>query len=194
MTLEEFNQQLKETGKIEALSEALFFSDAMTDRALQYMDKLNNHYHTKKERQEIFSELTGKQIPESSHVVPPFYTDFGLNITVGKGVYINMGVTMQDQGGVTIGDGCQVGHHVSILTINHDDDPENRGQLFPRPISIDKNVWIGSHAIILPGVSIGYGAIIGAGSVVTKDVPDCAVVAGNPARVIKMLAAEKFAD
>ena len=187
MKLEEFNQQIKETGKIEALSEALFFSDAMTERALQYMDELNNHYHTKKERQEIFGELTGKQMPESSYVVPPFYTDFGLNIKLGQGVYINMGVTMQDQGGITIGDGCQIGHHVSILTINHDANPENRGRLFPRPISIGENVWIGSHSIILPGVSIGYGAIIAAGSVVTKDVAACTVVAGKPARVIKKL-------
>ena len=116
---------------------------------------------------------------------PPFYTDCGKNIKIGKNVFINACCRFQDQGGIEIGDGSLIGHNTTIATLNHDFNPAKRQNLTPSPVKIGKNVWIGSDCTILPGVEIGDGAIIGAGSVVTKSIPTNAVAVGNPARVIK---------
>lgn len=116
---------------------------------------------------------------------PPFYTDCGLNITVGKSVFINSCCNFQDQGGIRIGDGSLIGHKVVLATLNHGLAPEDRGSLYPLPIVIGKNVWVGASATILPGVTIGDNAIIAAGAVVTKDVARNTIVAGVPAKVIK---------
>lgn len=115
----------------------------------------------------------------------PFYTDFGKNITVGKRVFINAGCTFQDQGGVVIGDDVLIGHNVVIATLNHVMNPYRRADMIPAPVKTGARVWIGSNSTILPGITIGEGAVIGAGSVVTRDVPANAVAVGNPARVIK---------
>ena len=104
---------------------------------------------------------------------------------MGTNVFINSCCCFQDQGGIVIGDGSLVGHCVVIATINHDPNPARRGDEYLKPVTIGKNVWIGSHATILPGVTIGDGAIVAAGAVVTKDVPVGAAVGGVPARVIK---------
>ena len=116
---------------------------------------------------------------------PPFYTDCGKNLHIGKNVFINSGCCFQDQGGITIGDGALIGHNVVMATLNHSEDPETRGNLHPAPIHIGRNVWIGASAIILPGVTIGDGAIVGAGSVVTRDVPENMIVTGVPARILR---------
>lgn len=92
---------------------------------------------------------------------------------------------MQDQGGIYIGDGAQLGHHATIVTLNHDFDPEKRGDLHPAPVHIGRRVWLGANVTVLPGVSIGDGAIIAAGAVVTKDVPANTIAAGVPAKVVK---------
>lgn len=176
---------MKNQQTIKAGSEALWFSDDMTQRALKITSNMNSGYHTPKEVRAMLAELTGKQISDSVYLIPPFYTDFGLNISLGQRIYINMGCTMQDQGGIEIGDGTQIGHHVTMVTINHDEDPQHRGDLHPKPIRIGKNVWIGANATILPGVQIGDGAIIAAGAVVCKNVEANTVAAGIPARIIK---------
>lgn len=116
---------------------------------------------------------------------PPFYTDCGKNLHIGKNVFINSGCRFQDQGGITIGDGALIGHNVVMATLNHSEDPETRGNLHPAPIHIGRNVWIGASATILPGVTIGDGAIVGAGSVVTRDVPENMIVTGVPARILR---------
>lgn len=116
---------------------------------------------------------------------PPFYTDCGKNLHIGKNVFINSGCRFQDQGGITIGDGALIGHNVVMATLNHSEDPETRGNLHPAPIHIGRNVWIGASAAILPGVTIGDGAIVGAGSVVTRDVPENMIVTGVPARILR---------
>jgi acetyltransferase-like isoleucine patch superfamily enzyme len=116
---------------------------------------------------------------------PPFYTDCGINIKVGENVFINACCRFQDQGGIEICDGALIGHNTTIATLNHDYRPEKRQGLIPKSVKIGKNVWIGSDCTILPGVEIGDGAIIGAGSVVTKSVPANIIAVGNPARVIK---------
>ena len=118
---------------------------------------------------------------------PPVYSDFGKNITVGKNVFINSGCCFQDQGGVELGDGTLVGHQVVFATLNHDLDPDRRAGMYPALIKTGRNVWIGSHATLLAGVTVGDNAVIAAGAVVTKDVPADTVVAGVPARAVKSL-------
>ena len=120
---------------------------------------------------------------------PPFYTDCGKNITVGKRVFINSGCCFQDQGGVEIGDDVLIGQQVVIATLNHDLHPEKRASMTPKPVKIGNKVWIGAHATILPGVTIGDGAVVAAGAVVTKDVPPNTVVGGVPAKIIKEIEA-----
>ncbi|MDO4962051.1 MAG: sugar O-acetyltransferase [Eubacteriales bacterium] len=187
MDLKEFLTITNSGQTIEAMSEALFFSDSVTQRALKLTSELNCSFHTQQEVRSILSELIMKPVPEHTFINPPFYTDFGCNITIGDGCYVNIGCTMQDHGGIVIGDGCQIGHHVTIVTVNHGQEPENRGNLHPEPVHIGKGVWIGANSTILPGISIGDYAIIGAGSVVTHDVPAYTVAAGNPARLIRKI-------
>ena len=126
-----------------------------------------------------------KKIDDTFRLFPPFYTDFGKNISIGKDVFINSGCHFQDQGGIIIGDGSFIGHNVVLATINHDLDPANNRKNHYAPITIESHVWIGSNATILPGVTIGEWAVVAAGAVVIKDVPPYTVVGGVPARVLK---------
>ena len=187
MELKEFKEYMKRREPVVAGGEASQFMHVMIQRALKITSELNNVYHTPEEVRRIFSELTGQEVDGGFVLFPPFHTDFGMNITVGKRVTINMNVCMQDQGGITIGDGTFIGHNVVLATLNHDPDPEKRADIFPAPIVIGKNVWIGSNSTVLQGVTIGDGAIIAAGAVVTKDVPERAVAGGVPAKVIKKI-------
>jgi maltose O-acetyltransferase len=122
---------------------------------------------------------------DGAMIRPPFHCDYGLNISLGAGVFLNFNCVILDVVAVSIGDGTQIGPAVQILAADHPRDPAVRaaGLEFGRPISIGRNVWIGGGAIILPGVSIGDDALIGAGSVVTRDIPAGATAFGNPARV-----------
>lgn len=149
--------------------------------------ELNYKYHEFDEIRELFSKLIGKKVDDEFRVFPPFHTDFGKNIHLGKNVFINSGCKFQDQGGIYIGDDALIGHNVVLATLNHEEDPEKRGNLCPAPIKIGNKVWIGSNATILPGVTIGDGAIIAAGAVVTKDVKEKTVVGGVPAKLIKKI-------
>ncbi len=102
-------------------------------------------------------------------------------------MFINSGCCFQDQGGIVLGDGCLIGHQVVIATLNHDLDPKKRGGMYPAPVVLGKNVWVGAHATILAGVTIGDDSVIAAGAVVTKNVPAGVVACGVPARVIRQL-------
>ena len=135
-------------------------------------------------RSAILAELLGL-VGEGVVVRPPFYCDYGYNIRLGRGVFVNFGCVFLDVVGIEIGDGCQIGPSVQILTADHPRDPVLRRQGLEsgKPVRIGRNAWIGSGAIILPGVTVGEDAIVGAGSVVTCDVPEGATVVGNPARV-----------
>lgn len=187
MDTEGFNEFLKEHGQVEAGSEAHLFMHMSAQRALRLTAAINSAYHEPEELTGMFSELIGRPVGEGFALFPPFHTDFGLNITIGKNVFINSGCTFQDQGGISLGDGALIGHQVSIATINHDMDPDRRGSMTFRPVTIGRNVWIGDHATILPGVTIGDGAVVAAGAVVTKDVPPRTVVAGVPAKIIRTI-------
>ncbi len=148
---------------------------------------LNTSYHSKEEIVEIFSELTGNKVDSSFMCFPPFYTDFGKNITIGKNVFFNTGCSFQDRGGIRIGDGSMIGMNVTIATLNHGLSVETRNTTYPSPVVIGENVWIGSSATILPGVTIGDKSVVAAGAVVTKDVPENTIVAGVPAKIIKKI-------
>lgn len=125
------------------------------------------------------------EVGEGSAIRPPFHCDYGFNIRLGAGVFLNFNCVILDVVEVTIGDGTQIGPGVQILTADHPRDPQERasGLEFGRPVRIGRNVWIGAGALVMPGVSIADDAIVGAGSVVTRDVPAGATVLGNPARV-----------
>ncbi len=184
---EQFLEQMNRGCTIHAGSALLYTLDAAAERARKLTMQLNHTYHDRAEIQALFSQLIGKPVPPSFTLFPPFYTDCGRNITVGEGVFLNAGCQFQDQGGITIGDGTQIGHNVVLATLNHDQDPAKRKDLHPAPIVIGKNVWIGSNATVCPGVTIGDGAIIAAGAVVTRDVPANTVVGGVPAKFLKQI-------
>ena len=161
------------------------FMDEMSNEARRVTFHLNAAYHTPDEVRGLLSELFGYEVPQSLRVFPPLYADFGKNITVGENVFINACCHFQDHGGVMIGDGCQIGHNVVFATLNHGLAPEERKSTYPAPIVLGRNVWVGSNATILQGVTIGDNAVIAAGAVVTKDVAAGTVVGGVPARFIK---------
>ena len=172
------------TDNIEPDEEKKLTADELFQEAIKITMEMNNQYHTPVLR-EIMSRLTGKQIDDTFRLFPPFYTDFGKNISIGKDVFINSGCHFQDQGGISIGDGTLIGHNVVLATINHDLIPGNGRKNHYAPIKLGKNVWIGSNATVLPGVTVGDWAVIAAGAVVTKDVPPYTVVGGTPAKFIK---------
>lgn len=189
MTLEDFLIHVRERRPLNT-PEIYQFMDAMSDEARRITCEMNNTYHSQEELRQLLSQLTGKPIDASFKMFPPFYTDFGKNITIGKQVFINAGCHFQDHGGVTLGDGCLIGHNVVFATLNHGLHPAKRASMTPAPITLGKNVWVGSNATILQGVTIGDGAVIAAGAVVTRNVPANTIVGGVPAKPIREISIE----
>lgn len=162
------------------------FMDEMSEQARRITFALNSAYHTPDEVRALLSRLFGYEVDPTLRVFPPFYTDFGRNIRIGKGVFINACCHFQDHGGVTLGDGCQIGHNVVFATLDHGLAPEERHTTCPAPIVLGKNVWVGANATILRGVTIGDNAVVAAGAVVTKDIPaDRSPAAYLPGRFVK---------
>lgn len=184
MTLDDFLNHIEAGGALNT-PEIYRLMDEMSDEARRVTCEINNSYHSQEELRAFMSRLTGKPVDETFKMFPPFYTDFGKNITIGRRVFINAGCHFQDHGGVTLGDGCLIGHNVVFATLDHGTAPEDRGAMYPAPIRLGKNVWVGSNSTILRGVTVGDNAIIAAGSVVTKDVAANTVVGGVPARHIR---------
>lgn len=187
MEIEEYKQRTARGEYIGGDGEVRAFMHRMAAQAQRVTAKINSGYHTPEELRALFSELTGQAVDESFSLFPPVYSDFGRNITVGRNVFINSGCCFQDQGGVTLGDHVLVGHQVVFATLDHDLDPARRAGMTPAPIVVKDNVWIGAHATILAGVTIGENAVVAAGAVVTRDVPANTVVGGVPAKVIKRI-------
>ena len=158
-----------------------------SQEALRVTGELNCGYHEPGRVRELLAELTGKPVDESVTVFPPLHADFGKNLTVGERVFINAGCKFQDQGGITIGDDTLIGHNSVFATLNHDLDPSRRADLHPAPIRIGRNVWVGANVTVLAGVTVGDNAVVAAASVVTKDVPENAIVLGAPARVVRFV-------
>ena len=184
MTLEQFQQKIADGRPLEG-KEMIEFMREQSDESRKVQFELNTRYHTPEEIRLLFSQITGREVDETFRMFPPFYSDFGRNIHVGRNVFINSCCQFQDQGGIFIGDGCLIGHSVVMATLNHDFDPAKRQNLSHAPIRLGKNVWVGARAVILAGVTIGDNAVIAAGAVVTKDVPANAIVGGVPAKFIK---------
>lgn len=135
----------------------------------------------------ILSEVMAEPLDASTTVFPPFHTNFGKFTRIGKNVFINHDCSFLDLGGITIEDEVMIGPQVKITSENHPLDPKIRRQLILGQVNIKRNAWIGAGATILPGVTVGENAIVAAGAVVNKDVPDNAIVGGIPAKVIKMI-------
>ncbi|MDE7208425.1 MAG: sugar O-acetyltransferase [Clostridia bacterium] len=187
MNTTQFKEEMKNKTHIVARSEMHLHMHETAQKARRLTVEINNAYHTPEEICHLFSQLIGQNVDDSFGLFPPFYTDYGQNITIGKNVFINSGCCFQDQGGIEIGDNVLIGQQVVIATLNHDLMPKDRANMSPAPIKICDDVWIGAHATILSGVTIGKGAVVAAGAVVTKDVPSNTVVAGVPAKIIKII-------
>jgi len=185
MDLEQFNSRIRADNRVRAGSDLHEFMIRAAEDAKKEIVRMTRVYFPQSGIRRAVSRIIGKKIDNSVTIFTPFYTDFGLNLDLGKDVFINSGCCFQDQGGITIGDGTLIGHQVVIATINHDPDPDKRADMILEPVVIGRNVWIGSHATILPGVTIGDGAIIAAGAVVNEDVEERTMVGGVPARFIK---------
>lgn len=185
MTVKEVIDGFREDAREDA--RRITYADELFQEAVRIGMELNMQYHTPEEIREIMGKLTGKKIDDSFRLFPPFYTDFGKNITIGKDVFINSGCHFQDQGGIKVGDGTLIGHNVVLATINHDLDPKENRKNHYAPITIGAHVWIGSNATILPGVTLGDWAVVAAGAVVTENVPPGAVVGGVPAKILKVI-------
>lgn len=189
MTTKEFIQIMNSGEIVPAGSPIHAKMHELSQEAIRITIQINNSYHTHEEIIKLMSELTGTEIHESFALFPPFYTDCGKNIKIGKRVFINSGCKFQDQGGITIGDDVLVGHNCVIATLNHVMDPDKSADMIPAPVKIGNKVWIGANVTILQGVTIGEGAVIAAGAVVNKDVPARTVVGGIPAKVLKEIKA-----
>jgi maltose O-acetyltransferase len=156
---------------------------ARRKRAQELMSAYNaTTYHDSALRRLLKEELFSGSADNA--IRSPVYVDYGTNVVLGRRVFMNYGCVLLDVCPIVIGDDCDIGPYVQILTADHPRDPETResGLEFGRPVTLGRNVWIGGGAIVLPGVTVGDHAVIGAGAVVTRDVEPGATVAGNPAR------------
>jgi acetyltransferase-like isoleucine patch superfamily enzyme len=186
MELQDFLAHVDSGAAIEGGSaQHRFMHDAAQD-AFRVTGQINSGSRTPEEVRALLAELTGKPVDDSVVVFPPFHSEFGKNLTLGRDVFINLGCRFQDTGGITIGDGTLIGHGTTLTTLNHHVDPDRRNDMTPSPIRIGRKVWLGASVTVVPGVTIGDGAVVGAGAVVTRDVPANAIVAGVPAKVIRM--------
>lgn len=160
---------------------------AMVSRTIGLCAQMNAEARDMDAVRNALGEIIGSPIDASTTVFPPFYTNFGRLITLGKNVFINHACSFLDIGGITLEDDVQIGPRVNLTSENHPLDPAERKTVIPKGILIRRNAWIGAGVTILPGVTVGEHAIVAAGAVVSRDVPARTVVAGVPARVIRTL-------
>lgn len=167
-------------------------SAAMTanvKRAMAITANINRlTYNDADEVRALFSELIGNKVDDSFLLIPPFYTTGGVDIRVGRNVFVNQNCTFYDLGGLDIADDVMIGPNVSIITSGHPIEPsQRRAFVVAKPIVIERNVWIAANVTIIGGVTVGENSVVAAGSVVTKDVPPNTLVGGNPAKVIRSI-------
>ena len=169
--------------------------DGLAEERLENKRKLYRYNHLepdqKEEQDALIHDIFGK-CGDSILVEIPFHCDYGYNIEAGNNFFANYNLTILDVGKVKIGENVQIAPNVSIYTAGHPVHPDSRnsGYEYGIPVTIGDNVWIGGNTVINPGITIGNNAVIGSGSVVTKDIPDNAIAAGNPCRVVRMITEE----
>lgn len=185
MELHDFLRHVDSGALVEGGSDHHLFMHEASQDALRITSELNGSHHSPDEVRDLLTRLTGRPVDESVVVFPPFYSEFGKNLKLGKGVFINIGCRFQDTGGITIGDGSLIGHGCTLTTLDHSMDPARRADMVPAPVVIGRSVWLGANVTVVPGVTIGDGAVVGAGAVVTRDVPADTIVAGVPARPVR---------
>ncbi|AKP67585.1 sugar O-acetyltransferase [Companilactobacillus ginsenosidimutans] len=157
----------------------------IVEKNAELLTKFNYTYQTKKQRQDLFSQITQQSVSSTNEINAPFHTDFGPHIFLGENDFINIDCTFVDLGGIYLGNNVLIGPRTTIISVNHAEEPEHRSDLRPKSVHIKDGAWLGAGVMVLPGVTIGENAIVGAGSIVTKDIPDNMIAVGNPARVIR---------
>ena len=170
------------TGKDYVGSDDLY---ADVQHTMRLAAEMNTGYHTEAEVRDYMRQITGSEIDETLRIFTPFHINYGKKTTFGRDCFVNFGCTFLALGGITIEDDVFIGPHCVLATEYHPENPETRHSLLTKPIVVKRNAWLGANVTVLAGVTIGENAIVAAGSVVTKDVPDNMVVAGSPARVIR---------
>ena len=170
------------TGKDYVGSDDLY---ADVQRTMRLAAEMNTGYHTEAEVRDYMRQITGSEIDETLRIFTPFHINYGKKTTFGRDCFVNFGCTFLALGGITIEDDVFIGPHCVLATEYHPENPETRHSLLTKPIVVKRNAWLGANVTVLAGVTIGENAIVAAGSVVTKDVPDNMVVAGSPARMIR---------
>ena len=170
------------TGKDYVGSDDLY---ADVQRTMRLAAEMNTGYHTEAEVRDYMRQITGSKIDETLRIFTPFHINYGKKTTFGRDCFVNFGCTFLALGGITIEDDVFIGPHCVLATEYHPENPETRHSLLTKPIVVKRNAWLGANVTVLAGVTIGENAIVAAGSVVTKDVPDNMIVAGSPARMIR---------
>ena len=154
-------------------------------RSMDLCQEINSQRPSSPHVRELLDELFEGRLPQSSYITPPMQIDRARAMHIGENVYINHGLTCMTSGSITIEDGVMIGPEAALITANH--DFKNLDVLQFKPITLRRGAWIGARAIILPGVTVGEGAVVASGAVVTKDVPPRTIVGGNPAKPIKTI-------
>ncbi len=170
------------TGKDYVGSDDLYID---VQRTMRLAAEMNTGYHTEAEVRDYMRQITGSEIDETLRIFTPFHINYGKKTTFGRDCFVNFGCTFLALGGITIEDDVFIGPHCVLATEYHPENPATRHSLLTKPIVVKRNAWLGANVTVLAGVTIGENAIVAAGSVVTKDVPDNMVVAGSPARVVR---------
>lgn len=178
-------KELMKSGKVYFCSD----EDLMKEQ-LQCLDRLYDFNQTRPTQQELRGRLLREllaEVGENCYIEPPLHANWGCHTHLGSNVYANFNLTLVDDTDIYIGDSVMIGPNVTIATAGHPVDPELRRKVaqFNIPVRIGNNVWIGAGAVILPGITIGKNSVIGAGSIVTKDIPANVVAVGNPCRVLR---------
>lgn len=174
-------------GELVRLEDPEFFKvDEVVNRTLSLTPALNASTDINQVRERL-SKIIGKPLDQSVAIFAPFYTNFGRFISIGKNVFINHACSFLDMGGITLEDDVLIGPKVNLITENHPMNPADRRAMLTKPILIKRKAWIGAGVTILPGVTVGENAIVAAGAVVSRDVPDNAVAGGVPAKIIKYI-------
>lgn len=151
------------------------------------VQQLNTGVHNSEEVRDVVSQITNEKISDSTEIRLPFTTDFGRNLHIGKNVFINSNSMFTDMGGIYLGDNVLIGPNVTIASVNHNLEPSIRRNLQLKPVYIHQNAWLAANVTVTPGVTVGENSVVGAGAVVTKNVPANSIVAGVPARFIKKI-------